>query len=150
MTIEELFEHAQSGSNGHLILDLEELDIVLVEWVLELTGVDVVGFVISIDTYGIRHAIDRHGNLSTEEKRGQIALEDFHIARFMDIVRQADTVRYDFRGKKEQANLRETLVFQKVSGHRFFVALEIRRVTKRGKKCRLVFQTMYIKKSAAP
>ncbi len=150
MTVEALCELAVNNpANEHIMLDLEVVGDELAAKILAATGVDVAGFVISVDNYGIRHAMERHGDGQTEGGRNQVALQvsDFNIA--IEIVQSAANMRYDFRGKLGHPNLRESIVFdEKISGNQYFVSMEVRQVRKRGKTNRLVFQTMYIKKSA--
>ncbi|MBC7775988.1 MAG: hypothetical protein H7246_11185 [Phycisphaerae bacterium] len=152
MTIEDLYELAVNNlTNEHVMLDLGIVDNELATKIFAETGVDLTGFVISIDNYGIRHAIERHGNSKTEIPRGQVPLQksDFYTA--IEIVMEADNFRYDFRGKIDHSNLKESLVFDKIIADcHYFVSLEVRTVVKREKLSRLVFQTMYIKKIAAP
>ena len=88
-------------------------------------------------------------NPKIEAQRGQIALEMNHFLQAIQVITSSDAVHYDFRGQHGQPNLKETLIFQKTIDYQYVVALEIRRVTKKGKICRLLFQTMYIRKSAA-
>jgi len=152
MTIGDLYELAVNNlNNEHVILDLGIVDTELATKIFAETGVDLSGFVISIDNYGIRHAVERHGNSITEIPRGQVALQksDFYTA--IEIVVEANDFRYDFRGNINHSNLKESLVFDKIIADcHYFVSAEVRRVVKRGKLSRLVFQTMYIKKIAAP
>jgi hypothetical protein len=152
MTIGDLYELAVNNlTNEHVILDLGIIDDVLATKIFAETGIDLTGFVISIDNYGLRHAVERHGDSKMEMTRGQIPVQksDFYTA--IEIIVEANNFRYDFRGNMNHSNLKESLVFDKIiaSSH-YFVSVEVRRVVKRGKLSRLVFQTMYIKKIAAP
>jgi len=76
MTIGDLYELAVNNlTNEHVILDLGIIDDVLAEKIFVETGVDLTGFVISIDNYGIRHAVERHGDEKKEATQGQVAVQ---------------------------------------------------------------------------
>jgi len=152
MTIGDLYELAcNTMTNKHIIIDLGVVEYKMGAKILSKSGIEVTGFVISIDTYGIRHAVERHGDSKTELTRGQVPVQksDFFIA--LEIVLESDNLRYDFRGNLNHSNLKESIVFdKKINDYHYFVSMEVRRVVKRGKHSRLVFQTMYIKKIATP
>ena len=72
MTIKELCALATSdGSNKHYMLDIETVSDTLAERIRLEIGIDLEGFLISIDNYGIRHTMERHGDAMLESKQGQ-------------------------------------------------------------------------------
>ena len=133
-----------------IVAIFETLEEKLVEKIKLATEIDLTGFVVEMDNYGIKHAIEGHGNNEREIKRGQIGLTISDFERIPLILQTFDVVRYDFRGTIEKHNLRESIVFEKQFDNQYLMAMELRRVTKKGKQNRLVFQTMYIKKLSIP
>jgi len=147
MTIDDLFELAVNNvSNKHYIIDLETISDTLVERIRLEIGIDITGFVISIDNYGIRHTLERHGDLVLENSQGQKAIEKKDFQLIQIIVNEADKIIYDPRRKSPNSPLIETFIFEKQIDDFYYVLKELRRVTKKGKVNRLVLQTMYITK----
>lgn len=144
--IEELYDFALNNpENSYQIVDLVEISADLAEKILTATGVDVSGFTLSIDNYGILHTLERHGNPVREKARGQLAVTKTDFTRLLDIVNDYDSIRFDKRAHQNGV-FKETFVFMKELENSYFVAKEIRRVTKKGKRNRLILQTMYIQK----
>ncbi len=144
--IEELYEFTfNDRTNTYKIIDLWEIDAALSQKIISETGVDVEGFSIAIDSYGISHSLLKHGNPLKEALRGQIAVTKSDFTKIIGIIREADSIRLDTKIFKN-GDQKETLVFTKELEDRYFVAKEIRKVTKKGKKNRLVLQTLYILK----
>lgn len=144
--IEELYEFALNNpKNSYQIVDLMEISAELAEKILTATGVDVSNFTLSIDNYGILHTLERHGNPVREKARGQLAVTKMDFTRLLDIVSEYDAIRFDKRAYQNGV-VKETFVFTKELENSYFVAKEIRRVTKKGKRNRLILQTMYIQK----
>ena len=103
-------------------------------------------FIVAIDNYGIKHTIERHGNAEREARQNQVAIQKSDFTLLEIIVREADSIKYDPRQKTPKSVVVETFIFEKMIGDTFYVMKEIRRVTKKGKKNKLVFQTMFKKK----
>jgi hypothetical protein len=144
--IEELYDFALNNSeNGYQIVDLMDVSADLAEKILTETGVDVAGFILSIDNYGILHTLERHGNPVREKSRGQVAVTKADFPRLLEIINEYDSIRFD-RRTYQKGVVKESLVFTKELENSYFVAKEIRRVTKKGKRNRLILQTMYIQK----
>jgi hypothetical protein len=144
--IEDLYDFALNNpENSYQIVDLAEVSADLAEKILTTTGVDVSGFTLSIDNYGILHTLERHGNPVREKSRGQVAVTKGDFTRLLDIISDYDTIRFDKR-MYQNGVVKETFVFTKELENSYFVAKEIRRVTKKGKRNRLILQTMYIQK----
>ena len=144
--IEELYELTINDPyNTHRIVDLCEVDSTLARRILLETGVNVEGFTITItlDNFGINHILSRHGNSDKETSRGQIPATKSNLIALMSIIQNADTIRLDVKTFRNHVE-KETLVFIKEFENRYFVAMEIRRVVKKGKKNRLVLQIFYI------
>ncbi len=150
--IRDLFQFTFNNPQNEqrIVAIFETLEENLIEKIKLATDIDLTGFAVEIDNYGIKHAIEGHGNDERESKRGQIGITISDFERIPLIVQAFDTARYDFRGTAENRNLRESIVFEKCIDNQYIVAMELRRVTKKGKQNRLVFQTMYIKKLSIP
>jgi hypothetical protein len=132
LTINDLFDFTfDNPNNEHRIIDLGIIEVGLAEKIKNATEIDVKGFVISIDNYGIKHAFERHGNNDIENRRGQKAIEKRDFEQFLFILNNAETIRYDFRGEHGKPTLKESLVFSKTLDYQYFIALEIRKVTKK-------------------
>jgi len=147
MTLEDLYELAVNNlTNEHIRLDFGTIDGELVAKIFAETGVDLTGFVISIDNYGIRHALERHGDEKKEATQGQVAVQKsaFHLLHL--VLTEADSITYDPRQRNPNSPVVETLIFEKQIGNYHYVFKEVRRVQKKGKTNRLVFQTMFITK----
>jgi hypothetical protein len=147
--IEELYNYSLQLNNEHKIIDIGFVDDKLAERILNFTGLDLCGFVISMDNYGIIHSLEKHGNPITEVMRGQLNVtkEDFKLIPL--ILSEFDSVRHDIKYTKNSNISRESLVFEKKIGNRFFVAKEIRKIVKADKSNRLVFHTLYIRKTTS-
>jgi phage-Barnase-EndoU-ColicinE5/D-RelE like nuclease3 len=144
--IEELYDFTLTDlNNTYKIVDLWNIETGLAQKIFKETGVDVEGFSVAIDNYGISHTMLNHGNPLKEALRGQIAVSKSDFNKIIDVLQQADSIRLDIKTIKNNVT-KETLVFVKEFDDRYFVAKEIRRVTKKGKRNRLVLQTLYILK----
>jgi hypothetical protein len=144
--IEELYEFALNNrANSYQVVDLMEISADLAEKILLTTAVDVSGFTLSIDNYGILHTLERHGNPVREKARGQIAVTKADFTRLLDIINEFDSIRFDKR-THQNGVVKESFIFTKELENSYFVAKEIRHVTKKGKRNRLILQTMYIQK----
>jgi hypothetical protein len=147
MTLEDLFELAFNKlTNEHIMLDLLTIDHGLGAKILAETGIDVTGFIISIDTYGIRHAIERHGDEKKEATKGQVALNKAAFHSLFLVLSEPESITFDPRKRSPSSTVVETLIFEKQIIDYHYVFKEIRRVKKKGKSNRLVFQTMFITK----
>lgn len=139
--IEELYELVLNNlENEYKRLDLAIVNQELGAFIKRLTDIDVTEFVFTIDSYSILHTLERHGSPIKEAKRGQIAIQKHHFKEILDVILEPDEVRFDTRRNKE------SLIFEKDKGDRYFVVKEIRRVVKKRKKSRLVLQSFYIRK----
>jgi hypothetical protein len=144
--IEALYEFALNNShNEYQVVDMFIIEPALAQRILEETGVDVAGFVVSIDNYSILHTLLRHGNPVKEALHGQIAVTKADFMQIPDILSSPDKIMFDVK-KQGKEMVKETLVFTKEVEHCYFVLKEIRRVIKKGKINRLILQTMYIRK----
>lgn len=144
--IDELYEFTLTDlNNTYQIIDLWKIDAVLSQKIISETGINVEGFSIAIDNYSITHTLLKHGNPIKEALRGQIAVTKLDFIKIVEVIREADSIRLDVKTFKNNIK-KETLVFTKEFEDRYVVAKEIRRVTKKGKKNRLVLQTIYILK----
>ena len=93
--IEELYDFALNNpENSYQIVDLMEISVNLAEKILATTGVDVSGFILSIDNYGILHTLERHGNPVREKARGQLAVTKTDFTHLLDIVSEYDSIRF--------------------------------------------------------
>ncbi len=147
MTIEDLYELAINNlTNEHVMLDLGIVDDELAIKIFAETGIDLSGFVISIDNYGIRHAVERHGDEKKEAIQGQVAVQKSAFGLLHLVITEADSVTFDPRQRNPNSPVVETLIFEKQIGDYHYVFKEVRRVQKKGKSNRLVFQTMFITK----
>lgn len=145
--IEALYDFAlDNPTNAYKVVDIMPIDSLFAEYIFQETGVDLQGFWFSIDNYSIVHTLLRHGNPVKESKHGQIAVTKADFLQLPEILTSPDSIRLDFR-LHGNAVVKESLIFYKSYEHHYIVAKEIRRVSKRGKKNRLVLQTMFIRKS---
>jgi len=138
--IEKLYEYALSFKNKHLIIDIGIIDENLANRIKEITNIDFTGYLISIDNYSIRHTLEKHGNPIKEAKRGQINITKDDFLFLPEIIYNFDNVKYDINN-----NNKASLIFEKVIRNHYFVVKEIRTVKKKGKKNRIILQTMYKK-----
>ena len=142
--IEELYEATiNDPHNTHRVVDLCEVDSILAQRILLETGVNVEGFTITLDNFGINHIVSRHGNSDKEALRGQIAVTKLDVIKIIDVIQEADTINLEIEMFNNGVK-RETLIFTKKFEDKYFLVIEIRRVTKKGKKNRLVLKTLYI------
>lgn len=147
MTIEDLYDLAlKSRTNEHIMLNIGVVGKELAANIFVETGVDILGFLISADNYGIRHAIERHGDERKESNLGQIAVQKSDFDLLLLILTEADAIIFDPRQRSPQSPIVDTIIFEKRIGDYYYVLKEIRRVRKKGKSNRLVFQTMFITK----
>jgi hypothetical protein len=136
-------------SNAHQVLTLMEyLEENIIEKIKTETGIDLTGFAIEIDNYGVKHAFEGHGNAIKEAKHGQIAITEEDYLLIPLIITNFDKVSYNemISGK----TVEPALVFEKEIDGRYFVVKQVKMVTKKGKRNRLVFKTMYKKRSNKP
>jgi hypothetical protein len=149
--IEDLYDFALNNPENELrIIEITRIEKELAEAIQLKTGIDLSDFVIAIDNYGIKHTIERHGDAKKEARFGQIAIQKSDFSLIEKIVREADSIRYDPRQKTPKSVVIETFIFEKEIDDVYYVVKDVRRVTKRGKRNTLVFQTMYKKKRRTP
>jgi hypothetical protein len=146
MSILELYELSFEDNNAYHFVDIELVSSELAQRILQITGIDVENFVITMDNYGIKHTIKRHGDDSKETQQGQIGVEAKDFELIPQIINHADEIHYSTRQKSKNSPIVETLIFEKEIDAFYYVLKEIRRVSKKGKTNRLIFQTMYITK----
>jgi hypothetical protein len=147
MTIGDLYDLAvNNATNEHFILDLWIVDDELGAKIFAETGLDLTGFTLSVDNYGIRHAVERHGDEKKEATQGQVALQKSTFDLLYIVLTEADSITFDPRRRNPDSPVVETLIFEKQIGDYHYVFKEIRRVQKKGKSNRLVFQTMFVTK----
>ncbi len=146
--IEALYDFAlDNPQNEYKIIDIFRIEADFALKIQAATGIEVNGFIVSIDNYSIIHTLLRHGNPAKEAKHGQIAITKSDFIRLVDLLNAPDTIRLDIKTYKNGV-VKETLIFSKEYEHYYVVAKEIRRVSKKGKTNRLILQTMYIRKKA--
>jgi hypothetical protein len=147
MTIGDLYDLAVNNlTNEHFMLDLWIINDELGAKIFAETGLDLTGFALSIDNYGIRHAVERHGDEKKEATKGQVALQKSTFDLLYLVLTEADSITFDPRRRNPYSPVVETLIFEKQIGDYHYVFKEIRRVQKKGKSNRLVFQTMFVTK----
>jgi len=108
---------------------------------LQEIGLDLLGYVITIDNYGILHALNRHSN---EPDQNQISLTEEYFEKLEQIIQESDTIEEVSRHNKS------ALQFTKLLENEYFSIFEIVTVTgekkKLYKKNRIHFKTMFIRK----
>ncbi|WP_373550006.1 hypothetical protein [Haliscomenobacter sp.] len=146
MEISDLYILSLTDDNNHQVVEIGLIDLELAEKIFQYTGIDLEGYAITIDNYGLKHTLKRHGDSDKEALHGQVEvkLEDFELIPL--ILREADNIHLSARQKSKNSPFTETLIFEKEVQNYYYVLKEIKRVTKKGKVRRLVFQTMYITK----
>ncbi len=106
------------------------------------TEMNLEGYTITIDNSGVLHAMNRHSN---EPNQNQISLSESDFLKLEQIIFEADEIeevsRYD----------KKALQFSKLIENEYFTIFEVITITgekkKLYKKNRLVFKTMFIRKS---
>lgn len=142
--INELYEFAiQDTENVLKIIDIGEIDENLAKKIEENTGMNLLGFKISIDTFSIKHIMKKHGNPKEEVKRGQVAIEKIDFLLIQDIINNAEAIQKDQRiSTKTNLIIHESIIFRKTYETEYVVINEIRQVIKKGKVNRIILQSM--------
>ncbi|MCC7466937.1 MAG: hypothetical protein IT261_11740 [Saprospiraceae bacterium] len=144
MTIEDFLGKVKVHTdNVHLVFDISPVTEELAELIFSETGISIHGFMVTIDNYGIRHALERHSDAQKEAAHGQVAITDEDLLLIPSIIFNPDRIIYDHRKKVDLTTKNEVFIFEKVENCYIYVVKEIRRVRKKGKLNRLVFQTMF-------
>ncbi len=114
--LNDLYEFALQDTESALkIVDIGLVDEALAQRIQENTGLNLLGFRISVDTFSIKHIMKQHGNPFTEAQRGQIAVEKSDFFMILDMVQQADQITKDQRiSTKNKQIIQESLVLRKV------------------------------------
>ncbi len=142
--LNDLYEFALRDTKSILkVVDIGEVDEELAQIIAEKTGIDVLHFKISIDTFSIKHIMKQHGNPFTETQRGQIAIKKSDFLLIGDIISEAEYIEEDKRiSKKTNQIIHQSLIFRKTYEIEHVVIKEIRQVIKKGKVNRIVLQSM--------
>ena len=142
-----MYEFAfQNRTNERRLIDLETVSEGLAMQIKNETGIDVTGFLISIDNYAIVHTMKKHGSERTEKPRGQIPVTKDDFLEILLYINEPNNIKYDtsyFHGKR-------VFFFDKMVQQKYVVILEIREVTSKQKykSSRLVLLTMYKQKAS--
>lgn len=102
----------------------------------ESIGLDITGWVHSIDEAGVRHILKKHGNEKVENQRGQRAVTKEDITKLPEILLAFDSIEYT--GKNEEGN--ECFLIKKQINGEVHCIQEIRK----GRK-KLAVKTMWIR-----
>jgi hypothetical protein len=122
-SITELVKAALSRSSGNkAFFDLQPVSAYVADRVLEVTGIDVHGWVHSIDESAVRHIFNRHGSANTEAPRGQLAVTNEDIERITEIVSSPDEIE----ASHPLADGTEVVVCKKRLGHEVIYVQEMR------------------------
>lgn len=133
-----LFQVAMSRKDGNKAF--ENLTAVTPEvsaMIKAKAGLDVSGYVHSIDESAIRHMIKNHGDEKTEAARGQSAITQDDVANIYDVVSKPDSID---PGKES-----DTIVFKKKIGDTLIYVQEVRE----GRK-KLAAKTLWKVRDAPP
>jgi phage-Barnase-EndoU-ColicinE5/D-RelE like nuclease3 len=143
LQINDLYDEClENFDQFHRKIDLFEISESITSRIKEKTNIDLYGFWVCIDNFGIIHTLENHGNPVSEAKRGQIAVEKEDFITMVEVCLNPDDVKFIGNSKHTQKPL---LQFEKRIENKIFVVKEVRIVTstKKKKKNRLVFHTMY-------
>jgi hypothetical protein len=148
--IKALFDFSMNNvNNEHQELIIGTVDEILAEKIRIDTGVDLSGFIISLNCYSISHTMKKHGSVIKENNRGQEAINIADFQSIMNIISDYDTIDYEQTQLRGASDIIETLIFKKDSeSDCHYVVEEIKRVKKKGKTNQLVLKTMYIKRKS--
>lgn len=92
-SIDKLIDIARNSGDNKAFVEIGKVSPEVAEKVKEVTGIDVEGFVHSIDEAAIRHIFKQHGNEKTEKSRGQIGVTDEDIKNIKEIVENPDEIQ---------------------------------------------------------
>ncbi len=105
------------------------------------SGVVVKGMIRYLTASGIRHAFSTHGNHSKESLRGQIGITDADFEFIPEILNSFDSCEKGINNRKGN----EAVLFKKTINNKIYhVVMSVQHEKYENK---LVFNTMYIKKS---
>ena len=97
-------------------------------------GIDIKGFVHSIDNFFVIHALNRHGNEQIERNRGNIHITNEDIKKIPAVLKEPDFIIYGSKSKTGN----KAIIFVKNMGNATVFVEEIR-----NGKMKLAAQTLY-------
>lgn len=121
--IRDLYRTALSRKDGNkAFADFGAVNPRVAARVKELTGVDVSGFMHSIDEAAIRHIIKKHGDPSGEGGRNQVAVTEDDIAKLPLVTGDPDSIEYG----EPTNDGKQTVIFKKKLGDVVLYVQELR------------------------
>ena len=121
--IRDLFKLALANKSGNKnFADIGKVSDSVAAKIASASGLDVSGYMHSIDESAIRHIIKEHGDESIETARGQVAITEDDIARIPEIISSPDEVLPG--GKLADRN--ESIIFKKKIGDSYVYVQEVR------------------------
>lgn len=143
--IKNLYKKSLELERSHTIIELISLPEEVCRIIENDCELYVFDILVCIDNYGIIHTLKHHGNPVSEAKRGQIAVNELDFENLVDVLLRPDTVSRAGESKRTKLPL---IQFVKEIEDLYFVVLELRIVSssKKNKKSKLVFHTMYKKR----
>lgn len=69
-------------------------------WIAKVVGVGVDGFALVLESNNVRHALRRHGDDRVEVLRGQVALDEGDIARFVAVMAEPNRIETGATGRR--------------------------------------------------
>jgi phage-Barnase-EndoU-ColicinE5/D-RelE like nuclease3 len=122
-SIADLVRTALSRASGNkAFFDLQPVNAPVADRVFAATGIDVHGWVHSIDESAVRHIFNRHGSTHTEMPRGQLAVTLEDLERIAEVVSAPDQIE----ATHPLADGTEVVVFKKRLGHEVLYVQEMR------------------------
>ena len=121
--IKALIKNALSSKSGNNHFeDLGELSKNATSIIKSSTGLELDGYVHSIDEASIRHILNRHGDEKTEQARGQLPITEADLLKIPEIVNNPDSVEKVDSNNSDV----ETLIFKKKIGDNYVSVQEVR------------------------
>jgi valyl-tRNA synthetase len=121
--LQELLELAKlEEENKNKVLILGEINLEMINFLSEQSGINLENYKFSIDVYAIKHIIKNHSRPEIEVPKGQIPITDKDFYLIIDILENPDLVFYDGKNKLGK----DVFQFQKMIGDKYIVIKEVR------------------------
>jgi len=97
-----LADSAKTSGNANKTMTVARVDPRTAREAKEKIGLDIEGYVHTVDMFAVRHALNQHGDAAKEVKRGQIAIGRNDIAAIPDVIAAPDAVVYGVKNQRRQ------------------------------------------------
>jgi hypothetical protein len=143
--IDVLFDHViTNAASDFLRVDIGIVNNDLAQEIFSQTNFSIENYEISIDSHGLRHIMNQHGS-EKEVLRGQVSIARKQVRL---LIRVFENINRIFENPKSFLGKESIVVETIIEGLTYVSVWEIRKVTsiKKGKKCRIILLTFYVKK----